>query len=168
MKLPAILEPFKNSREFHFMLNTILHPIWQHFYSSDLALALLISILLYEWVLRFREQTGFTIQEIADLLGVQPRTVQHWITGDRIPWPKNIKKMQDLEQAYLAATRGRSTAIQLDGLQHTQIQRIAICTSAFPKKSLDKDAILREMARRGEYKSDYLEWYKQKGRRRNR
>jgi ribosome-binding protein aMBF1 (putative translation factor) len=46
--------------------------------------------------LRELQEAGFSVQQIADLIGSQKRTIDRWLAGTSFPMDKQVRKLRDL------------------------------------------------------------------------
>jgi transcriptional regulator with XRE-family HTH domain len=55
--------------------------------------------ILYQWMRQLRQRHNLTQEEMAEKLGVDPRTIQRWEKGAR-PQPRHYSMFQELERAF--------------------------------------------------------------------
>jgi transcriptional regulator with XRE-family HTH domain len=56
------------------------------------------SSILYQWIKQLRLKNNLTQEELAEIFGVDPRTVQRWENGETRPQPRHYGMFQQLEQ----------------------------------------------------------------------
>lgn len=79
------------------MFNFILHYLAQINQICQILAALLT---IAQWIRQLRkEKLGLTQEGFAEMLNVEPRTVQRWEKGDRKPRQEYMLKMQEINKA---------------------------------------------------------------------